>query len=219
MPASNTSQRGSGRSVGRFFRFSLRTLFVLVLLTSLGGIWIRVKTRTAERQQKAAEVIRELGGTSLYDWQLDGRAEPPGPAWMETLLGVNLFTSVAKVSFSATRVTDSDLSCLRDVPDLVMLRLDDTQVTDAGLEHIGALKQLCVLWLSNTKISDAGLKQLIGLRNLQLLMLSDTQITDVGLEIISEMSELEFLSVGNTLVTHDGISKLRQALPDCGVIQ
>jgi hypothetical protein len=197
-----------------------RSVVVLLLLASVGMLlWVTKEIHHAAKQRKAIGVIRKLGGTTLYDWQLIGQSEPPGPNSLRTLLGVDFFANVAKVNLSNTRVTDAELEILTDLPQLVMLRLDNTQVTDAGLKYVGRLRQLCVLWLSNTKISDTGLEYLKGLKKLQILLLGDTQITDTGLKYIEGLDQLEILWVRGTHVTHDGLKKLQHTLPDCNTIK
>ena len=44
----------------RRFRFSLRTLLLLVTVASLGFGWLGYKLRQAERQRAAVELLREL---------------------------------------------------------------------------------------------------------------------------------------------------------------
>ena len=54
----------------RLFRFSLRTLLVVVVLLSVGLGWFAFKMRQAERQRKAVEKIREAGGVVWHDCDL-----------------------------------------------------------------------------------------------------------------------------------------------------
>lgn len=51
----------------RRFRFSLRTLLIVVVVLGVVLGWFAFKMRKAERQRKAVEAIREAGGVVIYD--------------------------------------------------------------------------------------------------------------------------------------------------------
>ena len=52
---------------------------------------------------------------------------------------------------------------------------------------------------------------------LQQLGLDNTKIPDAGLEYLKGLSQLEGLAVDGTHVTPEGVKKLQQALPNCGI--
>jgi hypothetical protein len=113
----------------RWFQYSLRTLLVFVTLCAIPCSWLAVKMQQAKRQREAVAAIEKLGGTVFW-------SEPSGLAWMQSLLGDDLFRHVESVY------------------------LNDTEVTDAGLEHLTGLNMLQVLSLYQTKVTDAGVKKL-----------------------------------------------------------
>lgn len=49
----------------RWFRYSLRTLLALVLVTCLGLGWFAHKLKQARDQKETVAAIRQLGGTPL----------------------------------------------------------------------------------------------------------------------------------------------------------
>ena len=77
----------------RWFRFSLRTLLIVVMLLSLPLGWLAMKMIQAERQRRAVEAIQEAGGEVFYDWEVDYSGmcmvieEWPASAWLALPLG------------------------------------------------------------------------------------------------------------------------------------
>ena len=183
----------------RWFQFSLRTLLVFVTLCAFACSWLAVKMKQAERQRKAVEAIRKLGGTVLYDGQLDAKgdfvpnAAPTGSPWLRSVLGDDFFWKVKGVFLNNPQVTDDGLEHLKRFSQLQALGLSDTKVTDAGLEHLKGLSQLQQLWLGGTRVTSSGLEHLKGLNQLKGLYLDGTKVTD------------------------EGVKKLQQALPKCKV--
>ena len=183
------------------FQFFIRSLLFLTVIVSIWGSWFGVEMRAAKRQTTAVEAVEKLGGTVVFDYQVDAKGieilegEPSSPEWLGNLLGDDLFTNVVRVW------------------------CDDIQVTDAGLEHLKGLTQLQWLCLSNTQVTDGGLAHLKGLTQLQNLLLDNTQVTDAGLEHLKGLTQLQHLLLFNTQVTDEGVKKLQQALPNCEIIR
>ena len=57
-------------------------------------------------------------------------------------------------------MSDDSLACLKQLPDLRELHLEDTRISDAGLEHLKGLTNLQYLYLGWTKVTHAGVKKL-----------------------------------------------------------
>ena len=78
--------RETSRPNLRWYQFSLRSLLLLMLATSLVMGWVSTTMLEARRQKEAVEAIEKLGGSVQYDYQLDrsGNEIPnaalPGPA-------------------------------------------------------------------------------------------------------------------------------------------
>ena len=73
------------------------------------------------------------------------------------------------------------------------------------------------LHLTGTRFTDAGLVHLKGLPRLRELTLHDTQLSDAGLEQLKGMTNLELLDL-RAQVTPEGVSRLREALPECQMV-
>jgi len=144
----------------RWCQFSLRTLLVVMTLFC---VTLGIASYQARRQKAAVNKIHELGGVSLYEYNLDDpntMGEPPGPAWLVGLIGIDYFDDVVAVGLRDLPTTDADLELLRDLPDLRQLSIRRTNVTDAGLEHLKGLKHLEYLGLEGTNVTDEGVKKL-----------------------------------------------------------
>jgi hypothetical protein len=179
------------------FQFSIRSLLVLTVAVAIACSWLAVEMRNAKEQNEAVEAIENAGGLIGYDDGVFGDPlggpEPPGPAWLRSLLGKDFSASLVNVSLAYSRATDAAMTRLKGLSQLQSLDLDGTQVTDAALEHLKGLTQL------------------------QSLGLGGTQVTDAGLEHLKGLTQLQSLGLGGTKVTDAGVKKLQQALPNCAI--
>ena len=180
----------------RWFRFSLRTLLVVITVLC---VWLGLKVNAARRQKDAVEAILKLGGSVQYDYQtvapiplkvidynFDRNALPPGPAWLRERLGGEYFSSVLGVTVESRdhtlAISTADLAELAKLPSLKLLSADD--VDDAGLEQIGKLTSLEGLYLESKQITDGGLKHLQNLASLEVLDLNGTGISSDGIRYL-----------------------------------
>ena len=183
----------------RFFRYSLRTLMLVVTVFC---IWMGITAKRAREQRQAVEAIREVGGFVYHEHQMHP-SYSPSPKWLLRLIGEDYFSSVSYVFMfgptagtdpSRSKVNDVSLAAIERFTDLRWLSLSNTQFTDAHMEYLNGLTKLEKLYLSGNPISDEGLLQLKGLTNLQELGLYATQVTD------------------------EGVMKLQEALPNCKIL-
>jgi hypothetical protein len=179
-----------------WFRFSLRTLMLVVALICVGFGGLGFMWRQTQDQRSAVEQIQKLGGSVRYE---------------HTVLP-NCFANVSDVDLSRTQITDADLEYLRPLTRLRRLELRHTQITDAGLANLRRLPWLGCLDLEATKVTDAGLIHIKGMRYVYFLGLSDTEVTDAGLVNLKGWTQLESLYLNNTKVTDAGLVHL-QAMP------
>ena len=223
----------------RWFQYRLRSLMLLMLLVGIGMTWLVAIKHRAERQKEAVEIVVKNGGMVLYDYQeytlpsgatnFSDNAQPPGPAWLRTLLGDDFFTNVVgtrivtqagldqlaklpqiqRLELGGAAVTDSILDQLNELSRLDRLGLENTSVTDNGMKKLAGLTQLKWLILNgNTGITDDGLKRIAGLRQLEYLDLSLSNVTDAGLKHLRLMTHLQELRLGNTRITGAGLREL-----------
>ena len=189
------------------FQFSIRSLLVLTVAVAVPFSWLAVEMKKASEQKAAVEAIRKIDrqwasermgeiikekGFVMYDWQESGRAQPPAPAWLQSLLGDDFFADVASVDLSSGQLADADLACLEGLPQIQSLYLNGTTVTDAGLPHLEGLSRLQMLNLSG-RITDAGLEPIGKLGRLQTLCLDGTKVAGTGLKHLKGLTQLRVL--------------------------
>ena len=237
MAIATPSSSPAVRRKRRWFQFSLRTLLVVVLLAGCGMGWLSMKAETGRRQKAAVEAIVESGGVVTYDYEQDSsgnwvrNAAPPGPKWLQSLLGVDCFQSVHTVFCNQHGpMAAADFRCLKDLKglkilfadgqrgipavafnyfgdlsELQALRLDDPALSDSEIGFVRGLAHLKVLGIRNSRVTDAGLQFLRGLTQLEEVDLTGTQIGDAGLDQLSGLGKLKRLDFSDTRVTDRGL--------------
>jgi len=217
----------------RWLRLSVRGLIVLVLM--IGGClgWIAHIVHSAQGQRDAVAAVRKVGGSVLYDWQLEGgdvRVKPgtstisdevPGwPKWLVDRLGPDYFGDVRQVNFRGfgrsrgptgppSGEIDEALAAVGQLGRLTHLTLIGATVTDTGLAHLRGLADLESLMLRGcTGFSDAGLVHLEGMVGLKELYLDQAKVTDAGLAHLRGMPRLEILGLDHAEVTDAGLVHL-----------
>ncbi|MGY8770935.1 MAG: hypothetical protein ACKVH8_21195, partial [Pirellulales bacterium] len=112
-----------------FFRFTLRTL--LVMMTA-GCLLLGWKANQAKRQRDAVAWIEKHGGIVTYQYQTkrepfsnDPEPEPPGPAWLRSIIGIDYFDEVVRVEFHGSDITE--LTPLGELSGLTYLNISETQ--------------------------------------------------------------------------------------------
>ncbi len=187
----------------------------------------------ADVERKAAEWVLAIGGVVRVnngDRSIEAAAELPATPF--TLTTVHL---------TRTAATDAGLANLKDLKELMNLRLDHTEVTDAGLVNFKnhkALKNLLLtgpgitdaglayfkdckglmrIYLERTKVTNAGLIHLKGLEGLTQLTLIGAKVNDAGLVHLTGLQGLTYLKVLNTKITTQGLQRFHAAVPTCRI--
>jgi len=183
----------------RFFRYSLRTLMLVITVFC---VWMGITAKRARDQRLAVEAVLAIGGTVTYEhgefrhgvtqspqslrWGPGPPPRPPGPEWLRRIIGDDYFFSVDSVSISGRATSDAVLVHLKGLSDLEFLALVNARITDAGLVHLKGLTNLTTLALSGTQITDAGLEHLKGLTKLTELDLTSTEVSDKGIKKLKQ---------------------------------
>ena len=195
---------------------------IVFLIVIVGGIyWLRW---SAGAQRDAVAAIKEARGRVGYEWDdldaVDVRivnsrpslldwlpswtwtggasddGEPPAPAWLISLLGVDCFGDVVSVSLPR-RARDNLLPRVGRLAHLKTLRLDGSTVTDQGMKTLGGLARLESLTLVRSRIGKDGFAHLAGLKNLHFLNLEGTNVDDnAALASLKGLTALTELNLG-----------------------
>jgi hypothetical protein len=113
------------------------------------------------------------------------------------------------VVFTARRMRDEDLSCLRGRTGIQRLFLDATDVVGPGLEYLNGCDDLRWVCLGACRVTDDGLKSLPTLPRLELLNLNSTLVTDAGLAHVARQESLAHLHICRTAITDAGLEHLK----------
>ena len=98
------------------------------------------------------------------------------------LAEISASACLRSIAMSHTKLTDIDVSVLKNHPTLVSIHFAGTRLTDIALKTFGSLPALEVLDLRNTQVTDGGLPLLQGLTNLFTIDVRGTAVTRNGAE-------------------------------------
>ena len=150
----------------RWFRFSLRALFIAV---TVGCVWLGFRVHYARQQATAIAALNAIDGYYYYDFQFEapsGRVSslnpgryypdrtPPGPDWIWNVVGTDLGFDVIAVGLNTKPATDETLELMSKLSSLQVLDLAAAEkVTDTGLNSVSKLRNLTYLRVDGTSIS------------------------------------------------------------------
>lgn len=119
---------------------------------------------------------------------------------------------------NASNFSDKDAALLLPLRvQIVWLRLTDTKIGDSALQVVAQLPQLTRLQLEHTAITDAGLPVLADCRQLKYLNLVGTKISDKGVMALQKNKALRELFIYQTAVTPAAIGQLQKGLPEAKI--
>ncbi len=190
----------------RWLRFSLRT--ILILLT-VGCIWLGLTVHRVTKQRKVVRWVTELGGIAIYDYEQENPfidKKTPAPEWLCNLIGIDFFATVVEVHLQSINSV-SDVTPLANLTNLKELDLRSTQVSD--ITPLSNLTKLENVYLGHTHVHDV--KPLANLTNLKRLDLQGTLVSDVA--PLSKLRSLGLLDLSHTEVSHEDCRLLQKPLP------
>ncbi len=220
----------------RWLRFSLRTLFVAVLVVGVGlGLVVR-NVQKAERQRRAIEVLTKNGSYCHVSYGLDERGlqinEPRMPRWLVKLFGEDFFYSIKSIDGSKLAAFEC-LQCLSDLERLESVYFHNApgkaimpyvaglakakfaefshcNLSDSDLEDLRGLVAMEALSLNDNPVTGVGLIHLGDSRHLRNLYATGTQFDDAGMRNLADLRSLEHLTVsGSDQLTDEGFKVLR----------
>ncbi len=180
----------------RWFRISLRTFLVVLVIVAIAIAWF---AHYARQRTAALAAIRQAGG--------DIRMYAGKPSLLEEWFGAELFGRVDEVDLREGKVDNGLLIHIGVLKELRRLDLSNADIDDAGVRHIAHLP-LQELWLQSTDITDASAATLSKIKSLYFLQLNATSLSDAFLENLQPLPELKDLGMRGTLVTNAGMKYL-----------
>jgi hypothetical protein len=208
------------------FQFSLRTLFLVTLITALVlGQLTRITHKAAVAAIKRLQgvVVESDGpngtGTTVYLGTWAGRdgdliyltalknlSEVDfSPMWRFAMIGRTAF---AEPRPKPSPISDAGLAQLAAIPTIVRLDLEETGISDVGLRHISRMANIRHLYLDSTQITRGGIAFLKSCSRLESLSVAHTNLGDDAVTEISGLHNLEWLELNYTGVSDGAIESL-----------
>ncbi|HYI97852.1 MAG TPA: hypothetical protein VEX68_30210 [Bryobacteraceae bacterium] len=153
-----------------------------------------------------------LATLPLQDVRLEG-CRRVGDACAKTLAPIS---TLRQLEIHMTGLTDQGLRHFEN-SNLEVLWLGP-RVTDIGMKTVASMRSLKHLDICAHLVTDEGARELAGLPNLQILWLTRCRLTDDIVPMLSKWQNLRELNVRHTEITQQGFERLRQALPDCRIV-
>ncbi len=169
-----------------------------MLIVGLGMSWFATRKYRAEQQRKAADEIKQIGGSVCYDYQHDDIGEiikrefDFGP--IELITG-NIHSGENNIphDFESLRIRLGD-DFFSDVK-LVDLGPCQDKVFHHLKEPVDGLRYVETLCLSGNLITDTELEHFSALPRLKRLSISSDQITNSGFRVIDKYQQLQCLNI------------------------
>jgi len=207
-----------------WFRFSLRTMFIVITMLA---VWLGLHIHSARLQKQSVVATHEYGGSVRYDYQypkgsygrndIDYTATSPVPRWLLDLVGVDFFHDVVEVDvrrpygYSRQNLNADDglLSRLRGFPELRRLELIHCGITDEGLRRLPVIASLETLDLSYSSVTDDGMPYIGRLKSLKSLNLGHTRVNGRGFHRLARLEHLEVLNLTLTPIRDEALSSTK----------
>jgi hypothetical protein len=137
----------------RWYQYSLRAILVTVAVVAAGCGLVMLRVNEVRSQREVIHAIEGSGGLFIYwgknpaEWELIFfELEPPGPAWLRSVLGDFYFARSVELSYSMlwqpkpVDLSDFDLADkLAKLPPINRIDLSDTNV---GADQVERLQQI-----------------------------------------------------------------------------
>jgi hypothetical protein len=220
--------RGKG-TTARPLRARLQfRLTTILILTTVFGVWLGVKLHDARRHKDAVESLRGLGA--------EVNMQTGASSLFARLFQSHSGGFVSMVRLQNPNARDADLACLRAIPEIESLALEDIpvtdrlfgwlrgasrlsslsvysggEITDAGLAGLATHTDLMTVGICPaSRITDRGLAHLRSLPELRSLCISPAPlVTDEALAHLQSLTKLKSLDLSGTKITGDGLRHLR----------
>jgi len=126
-----------------------------------------------------------------------------------TLSYIGKLSQLIEVKLDNTDATDAGMKFLRPLKNLLIFTANRTLITGAAMSDIGKLSSLERLELAGTRLNDASMGKMEALTGIHLLVLTQSGIGDEGVSHLQALRNLERLWINeNPRITDKGLSYL-----------
>jgi len=206
----------------RWFRFSLRTLLLLVAALC---VWLAWKVHDVRKIRRAVAEVKRLGGDITYQHELNMAppVDAPGPKWFRQIFGDEFFEEVTQIQLYSQEADDQTMELISGLPRIQSVIFISDSVTDKGLAALANANGLGALMPLSSKITPMGLQAFERAKNLQTLVLSSGHfggvnlvpstliVDDSWLPQIAKLTQIRLLNLANSHVTDAGLQAIQQA--------
>lgn len=199
----------------RLFRFRLRTLLVLTGVVALPCAYLGKHLVRQAIERPIVNRIAAAGGQVAYDYQIDPATnlhmlsrKPPGPKFVRSLFGDNVFASVRVVWFLNSTATDVDLADLHKFTALKEVALEGDKFTDRAINYLLDIHQLTGVNLTDTAVSPVGFVRLAAQDRLKNLTLMGTNASGPYIEQLPRFRSLKHLQIIDSNASNDSIRSI-----------
>jgi hypothetical protein len=202
------------------FRFSLRTLMLLVLVTGGTLGWFSLQRQREAHRKWVIATVQASNSSIDYDglgisrilW-FGGSANPASlpqkPLTGDEIEALGSCFRLRELMMISSVMTDEGLAVLSHDTMLESLYCFKPNITDAGVKHLANLTALKKLQLLRVpELTDASLAHIAGLSKLEEINLSGTSITGSGVAHLSGMPGLRSLMLSSSPLTDEGLANI-----------
>ena len=193
----------------RFFRFSLKTFLVFVLLSGFVLGYVIPRQQRAKRESRAIQAIQSKFDMAEfhYDYQINEMQDPaaatdvanPTPRWIQKLLGEHTFSTIRQIHLHHDYRPDKGNVVVNLASELKSFQYVESLFTGNRFADFGDLKCLAKMQkLRQLEIDDgSNLTSLVGIENcrkLESLLLRVTAVrSSAPLASLSRLAKAKFL--------------------------
>jgi hypothetical protein len=161
---------------------------------------LALRLRRAHREAIVATVLRSLGSTVLYDFQVRETGQrqlgPIGQLTADLLkpwLPEHYLGRIVSIDLAGSEADPDHLPLICGCQQLQSLDLSDTRIPIRALSLLSPLTQLNTLVLHNMEITDADVPTLAGLRRLRRLDVTGCAISQTALSTLESLPRLNLV--------------------------
>ncbi len=202
------------------FRFNLRTLMLLVLVTGGTVGWFSLQRQREAHRKWVIATIQASKSSIEYDglgisrilWfggSADPASLPQKPLTGDEIKCLGSCSRLRELMMVSSVMTDECLAALAHDTMLESLYSYKPKITDAGVKHLATLNGLKKLQLLRApELTDASLAHIRGLTKLEEINLSGTNITGSGVAHLTGMTGLRSLMISSSPLTDEGLANI-----------